>query len=72
MDQFDYHPDLQGTPGELAGEATENPPSAGFLSFEAPTNNMHQVILGMNEVPTTSIEPNNEGSGIVSLDAGHS
>ena len=63
MDQTDHHPDLQGTPRELAGAATENPPSVGFLSLKAPTNDMHQVIWGVNEVPMPSIEPNNEGSG---------
>jgi len=60
---MDHNSGLHDTPRELVTDATENPPSVGFLSLEAPVDNMHQFVWGMNEVPTPSLEPVNEGEG---------
>jgi len=60
---MDHNSGLHGTPRELVTNATENPPSVGFLSLEAPADNMNRVVCGINDVPTPSLQPVNEGEG---------
>ena len=66
MGQFDDNAGAQGAPRELPMSVLENPSSLGFLSPGLPVDNMYQENRGMSEIPTPSLEPINEGSGISS------
>ena len=64
MNQCGHIRDSQDVHHQLVEDETENPPTAGFPSFDDPAYCMKQVPYGNNIIPAPSHQPTDDGASI--------